>query len=379
MNKKVCVLSFKPLYNDPRINRQVEWLQNDYDVFTLGHSPTQIPGIRCVDCGLTKRALLHKLYRGSLLALNRFEHFYWTTPHILTSLDALRREKPDLIIANEIECLPLALKLKEEQNTKIIFDAHEFYPEYREAMFNSQKIIHKYYHFLCQKYISHADISISVSPGIIQRYKELFHVEMHLITNAPAEMHLEPSNVDGEKIKLIHHGLSMPDRYLELNIELMQYLEPRFKLYLMLMPNNIKYLKKLKKLAQNFGDRISFLEPVPMRSISQFINQFDLGLLILPPSHFSYTYSLPNKFFEYIQAKLATVISPFPEMEKIINTYNCGIVNDNFRLESLAEKLNKLSITQIENLKKQALLASKDLNSEKNGELFLKLIKKLIN
>ncbi len=374
MSKKVCILSFKPLYNDPRITRQVDWLLKDYDVFTLGPLHTQITGVRCVDCGLSKRAFLHKLYRGSLLALHQFEQFYWTTPHIITSLDVLRREKPDVIVANEIECLPLALKIKDEQNTKVIFDAHEFYPEYREAIFNSHKIIHEYYHFLCKKYISQADISISVSPGIIQRYKDLFNVDMELITNAPSEINIQPSGVNSEKIRLIHHGLSMPDRHLELNIELMQYLDPRFELHLMLMPNNIKYLNKLKKMAQKFGNKIHFPEPVPMKLISTFINQFDMGVFILPPSHFSYTYSLPNKFFEYIQAKLAIVISPFPEMEKIINTYNCGVVNDNFRLESLAEKLNKLSTTEIENFKKQAFLASKDLNAEKNGELFLKLV-----
>jgi hypothetical protein len=158
----------------------------------------------------------------------------------------------------------------------------------------------------------------------------------------------------------------------------MKYLDSRFELYLMLMPNNIQYLEELKKLAQATSNRIYFPEPVPMPSIPTYINQFDIGLLILPPSGFSYTYSLPNKFFEFIQAKLAISITSFPDMEKIVNQYQCGVVHKNHEPQEIAKTLNQLTSQDIEALKKNALGASKDLNAEANKKIFCDLIKNFI-
>ena len=41
-------------------------------------------------------------------------------------------EKIDVIIANDLDTLPIAVKLK-EKNTSLIFDAHEYYPSSGQA------------------------------------------------------------------------------------------------------------------------------------------------------------------------------------------------------------------------------------------------------
>lgn len=99
-------------------------------------------------------------------------------------------------------------------------------------------------------------------------------------------------------------------------IWLMDHLDDRFEMYLMLVPTDQDYLTELKKLAGNRA--VEFLPTVPTQQISTFINQFDLGLFIVEPVNFNYTHALPNKFFEFIQARLGIVIGPSPEMKRIV-------------------------------------------------------------
>jgi hypothetical protein len=77
--------------------------------------------------------------------------------------------------------------------------------------------------------------------------------------------------------------------------------------------------------------------------IISFSNKYDIGLFYLEPVTFNYENALPNKLFEFIQARLAIAISPNPEMKAIVDKYNLGVVADNYSIENLAEKIKKLS------------------------------------
>ena len=45
---------------------------------------------------------------------------------------------------------------------------------------------------------------------------------------------------------------------------------------------------------------------------------------------------MPNKFFEYIQARIVPAIGPSPEMARIAREWDCGIVADDYTPEALA-------------------------------------------
>ena len=116
-----------------------------------------------------------------------------------------------------------------------------------------------------------------------------------------------------------------------------------------------------------------------MNKIVEFGNSFDIGLFFMPPSNLNEEYSLGNKIFQYIQSRLALAISPLPEMKNLVDTYNLGIVSDNFDPKSLAKKLNELTVQKIQYYKKQSHKHARELSSSKNKEQFLKIISDLMN
>jgi hypothetical protein len=58
---------------------------------------------------------------------------------------------------------------------------------------------------------------------------------------------------------------------------------------------------------------------------------------------FNLKYILPNKFFEFIQARLAVAIGPSVEMKRLVKEWDCGIVAANFEAKSMAAEINRLT------------------------------------
>ena len=115
-----------------------------------------------------------------------------------------------------------------------------------------------------------------------------------------------------------------------------------------------------------------------MPQIPYIINKYDIGLFLLPPESFSYRMALPNKLFEFIQGRLAIAIWPSPEMARIVNEYKCGIVSEDFTIESIANRLNSLSAKDIMKFKQNSHKAAAFLCAEKNREAFLSIVNKLL-
>ena len=80
-----------------------------------------------------------------------------------------------------------------------------------------------------------------------------------------------------------------------------------------------------------------------MHRIVDTIAQYDIGLFLLSPANFNYYHALPNKLFEFVQARLAVAIGPSPEMARIVNDHDLGIVAPDFEPTTMAAHLNALT------------------------------------
>ena len=88
--------------------------------------------------------------------------------------------------------------------------------------------------------------------------------------------------------------------------------------------------------------------------------------------------ALPNKLFEYIQARLAIAIGPSPEMAKVVREYDCGLVSSDFKPETLADCLNAIDREKIMHYKNNSDIAARKTSYEIiSGEL-LKLVQQLL-
>jgi hypothetical protein len=377
--KRILVICFSHLDADPRVHRQLIFLKDLYEVAAAGFGRSGVDGVEFIrlEENVKRKNLRGKMKSAINLKTGRFDDFYWSSSRIQNARDSLRDRQVDLIIANDINSLPLAYYLSREGKTKLLVDAHEYAPREAETQLLFRFFYQDYWDGICRSYLPRVDAMTTVCQGIASEYKTNYGVEPKVISNAPFFADLEPSQGDLSCIRMIHHGGVSPVRKSENMISLMGLLDRRFSLDLMIKGDNGRYLRKLYKMGTRYP-RINFVKPVPMPEIARTISRYDIGLYFLDPSSFNDRMALPNKLFEFIQGRLAVAIWPSPEMAKIVRKHQCGVVSEEFTCESMAEILNQLSADQIMKFKWKAHKAASELCAERNRELFVSIIKELI-
>jgi len=292
----------------------------------------------------------------------------------------LEKHEFDLIFANDVSALPLSVKYAKNRKTKIIFDAHEYYPRQFESNPQWIKAKQKYYTYLCAEYLQKADSMFCVSKGIADEYEKIFGVKSHIITNAPDFKELKPNSGTPDKIKLVHHGVPNPGRKIETMLDTFNYLDNRFELDLFYLESKYttRYVAELKEKYIN-NKNIHFKGELQYNEILSALNKsYDIGIFLLPFTTINHKYALPNKFFEFVQARLAVAIGPSPEMVSYVKKYDLGIISKDFSAMSMADELNKLTPEKIMHYKNQAHKYAKELSFEKNREIILNEVEKLI-
>jgi hypothetical protein len=375
-NPRALVISFSNLGADPRVHRQIALLAQRFEVTAAGHAPPGIPGVKFCQVPSRHWTGLRKLAAAALLKLGRFEQVYRSSLTVRTASAALTGERFSLIVANDILALPLALSLR--NGAKVLFDAHEYAPLEFEENWKWRFFLWRFNEYLCRHYAPRSDAATTVCNGIAQEYHRLLGIRMTVIHNAPPFERLEPRpGTPTDAIRLVHHGGAISSRQLETMIESMRYLDDRFSLDLVLVPSEPRYLGRLKSLASG-NRRIRFLPPVAMHEIPRFLNQYDAGVYLLPPNNFNNRHSLPNKFFDFVQARLAIVIGPSPEMAVYVTRYGMGVVSEDFTPRSFAHAISGLDRERIARFKAQAHLAARELCFERSAESLTAVIDGLL-
>jgi glycosyltransferase involved in cell wall biosynthesis len=220
---------------------------------------------------------------------------------------------------------------------------------------------------------------MTVSRGIARQYESDLGVVPRVVLSTPAYEDLAPHVPDTppSEIQLIHHGAATRSRRLERFIELMDHLDDRFELNLMLIESSTGYLRQLKRQAIR-NERIRFLPPVPMRDIVRTINRFDVGLAYFEPSTFNLRHVMPNKFFEFIQARLAVAIGPSPEMAEIVSQHGLGLVASEFSPAALAASLNALTGEQLLHFKRNAHNVARRFSADTTRKTLVSIIDEVL-
>jgi len=374
--KTILILAFSNLAVDPRVNRQIRFFRDTYRVIAVGLAHPEVEGVEFIPVTRIKRGYPNPVAALQIL-LHRYDHWYWQQNHVIDAFNKLSTVHADLILANDLQTLPLALKVT--KGAKIVLDAHEYSPRQYEDVLRWRLFFQGYATYLCRKYIPQVHAMTTVCSGIADAYERETGIKPLVITSAPDYEDLHPHLLDEHQkvIRLIHHGVASRTRKIEKIIEVMDHLDGRFELNLMLLESDSSYFRYLKRMAQQ-NPRIRFLSPVPMRTLPTYLNQFDIGVFLIEPTTFNYRHTLPNKFFEFIQARLAIAIGPSPEMARIVREHDLGVISEDFSPRTFARLLSGLDAKTISYYKLQSHNVARMMSAEKNKELLLGLVERLL-
>jgi hypothetical protein len=141
-----------------------------------------------------------------------------------------------------------------------------------------------------------------------------------------------------------------------------------------LTPNHPAYLERLKEFAAT-TPRVTVHDPVPYAQLLATLNGYDVGIHVLPPLNFNNRLALPNKLFDYVQARLGVVIGPSQEMRHYVDEYGIGVVADDFTVDAARAAIERLTQENVARFKANAHANAVELGAEKQVDVWERLIR----
>lgn len=379
MKTPALVICFFDVHKHKRVLRQIEWLKARHEVWVAGFlSSGSIPGVHCLEIQPSFRNLgfWKKALAAAEILAGRADLAYPVLYDFQNALQELRKIRFKLIVAHDFKPLPLVSQLPGAPGN-VLIEAHEFFYD----MGTESKVIHEFNGQLLERYLTRFEHYMTVSYGIAEEYQKRIGKTFDVITSADEFVELSPTPVDPKRIRLIHHGLAHRSRQQELLIQMMDLLDERFELDLMLTApydGGARYLEELQELCRT-RKRARIIPPVEPSQIVPFINSYDIGIAAWPPHCINHRFMLPNKFFEFVQGRLMVAIGPSPEMERFVRKFDLGIIAEDFKIETMAKHLNGLTHEQVHAYKERSHLHARELSSETERAKFDRIVERILS
>ena len=373
---RILVLTYTPISSEPRALKQIKLLSQTHSVTTAGFGPPAVDGIPHIELesnprprGLMRLPLVYTLS----LVLRLYSFLSLKDPRTADARARLNGQVWDIIIAHDVLTVPLARSLN--PNIGVLADLHEYAPRQEEHSWFFRALIAPYFNWILREHVTKCAAVTTVSQGIVDEYRKEFGIESTLVINATPYQELEPTPVHAP-IRLVHSGIPAPHRKLEVMIDAVKKTQTNVTLDLLLMPTNDACMAFLRDRAAD-DHRIRFRDPVPYDELVDTLNDYDLGLSLIPPTTFNLAWCLPNKFFDFVQARLGVIIGPSPEMVHIVQEHGFGLVADEFTSDALAQVLDLLSPQKVAELKEAAHSCAQVLSGEQQSLIWGEVVKRI--
>jgi glycosyltransferase involved in cell wall biosynthesis len=311
------------------------------------------------------------------LATHRFRSVELDAPAVQFALRALEARSFDLVVANDARALALAFRVAGD--APLWGDMHEWAPGQRDQYLVWRVMVAPLMDYMCRTYLPRCAAVTTVAESLVQEYDRVYGTRAELVRNARPWEDLKPTPLlDGGRIRLAHSGGAEPNRNLTMLVEACLELEhTTLDLYLVPAGDGGAYLRSLQKLAAT-SDRVTIHPPVPPADLPPTLNAYDVGVFSLSPDNFNMANCLPNKLFDFLQARLAFAVSPSPEMARFVRANDLGVVTNDYSKESLVAALRELTPERIRAGKESAHRHARELSDETDIATSHALVQRLL-
>ncbi len=311
VNKRIIISVSNDLETDQRVNKIATWFHEaGFDVLVIGRKHKE-------------SKILSRLYRTKRFKLLFNKSFLFYAEYNIRLFLFLLFTPKSILWANDTDTILPNYLVSKLFNRVLFFDAHELFPELPELV--HRKRIKKVWKTIEDMVFPKLQNSFTVCQSIADYYQKMYGIKMEVIRNVPYKKDMNsylPISVPQDKVIVLYQGAVNVGRGLEQSIEAMA-----------LLPNAILYiigdgdvLEKLKNQVNKMGlhQQVIFTGRIPFEQLPRYTKVAHVGLALLENRGLSYYYALPNRIFDFIHAEVPILATDFPEMAKIINTYNVG-------------------------------------------------------
>lgn len=334
VKKKAIVSVINDLATDQRVDRTCRTLVKlGYEVLLIG------------------RVLPHSLGLGERpYSCHRMKLLFSSGPAFYAEYQVrlflfLLCKRCSLLVSNDLDTLMPNYLIQKLFNIHIVYDSHEYFtgvPELQDRPL--VRMIWKAIERLLFPRIKHI---LTVNHSIAKLYEDEYHQRPVVVRNIPRkQMGLQrPSREElrlppNKPLLLIQGSGINVKRGAEEAVQAMAYL-PEACLLIIGGGDVIPRLHELV-VSLDLEERVFFLPKMPYHELMHYTASADIGLTLDKGDNINYKLSLPNKIFDYIQARIPILGSDLPEVSQIIRGYEIGDIIDCHDPAHIAEKARSM-------------------------------------
>ncbi len=281
--------------------------------------------------------------------------------------------KADILLSNDLDTLPanyLAAKLR---GRKLVYDSHEYYTETPELV--NRKFVQGIWKRIEKWIFPKLKYVYTVNDSIAGLFREKYGNEVKVIRNLPnrREYIIESSRddlglPDDKKIILLQGAGINIQRGTEEMIEAMKFIEGA--VFVIIGSGDVLPLLRQQVSEMKLQDKVRFIPKMPFNELYRYTVHADIAVSLDKDTNINYRYSLPNKLFDYIQARVPILASDLVEISKIIHEYKVGKIIRSHDPRDIAEAANSMlsDPAQYEIWKENLSFAAKELCWENEAE-----------
>ncbi|MGO3146355.1 MAG: glycosyltransferase family 1 protein [Leucobacter sp.] len=362
----LLILSLSNIAMDARVLRQVRLFAADYRVTTCGFGQTPHSDVEHI--ALTPDGSRLRSYAtDALIRLRCYYAAYWLSSVPRSARKLLRKRYIDTgvafdaILANDLNTVQLALSVA--GGDRIHFDLHEYFPGTDDNVPSWVKHRLPYLQWQLRRYAKIGRSWTAVSQPIANRYSREYGLDAGVVVNASPYLDTDPQPTS-HPLRYVYSGIAQRPRRIELVMNAVAEAQGQPTLDLYLTGEGTPYHNELLALANKIGPRVNVLPPVPQAELTDVLRNYDIGIPLLPLEPTNLALALPNKLFDYVQARLGVVTGPNESMADLVLRYGIGAVSSDLKEATLAKLLSGIDPESVKAWKKNSDLAAHDLSAE---------------
>lgn len=249
----------------------------------------------------------------------------------------------NLLVSNDLDSLPANFLTHRIKRIPLVYDSHEYYTETPELV--NRPGVQGIWLWIEGRIFPKLTDIITVNDSIARLYGEKYGKNLHVVRNIPRALKVNTSKSrrelglpEDKKIVLMQGAGINIQRGAEEAIEAIKSVENA----ILLIIGGGDVIEQLKQQAMkpDLAGKVVFLPKMPYTELMQYTQLADLGLTLDKDTNINYRFSLPNKLFDYIHAGIPVLASRLPEISRIVEGYDVGMIADSHDPYYLAQLIS---------------------------------------
>lgn len=369
MAKRVSITVINDLATDQRLYRMAASLQKaGYHVHVTGrklHGSPQVGdppySYRRLRLIFRKGPLFYAIYNARLFFI-------------------LLSGKYDLLVAIDLDTLLPNHLVSRLRGIPVLYDCHEYFTEVPELI--GRPGVRGIWKRIEKRIVPRLNYAMAVSEAVSQSYSQMYGTEFITVRNLAPRRDIPPlpGLVDqyGGKRKIMYQGALNIGRGIELMIDAMAWMED--SVLLLAGDGDIAGELKVRVHSSGLSDCVVFTGRLLPAELHGMTPQCDLGLSLEEDRGLNYRFALPNKIFDYIQARIPVLCSDLPEMSALVKKYDIGEICTDRDPRVVARQISELlgNRERLRQLKVNLERAASELCWENEEKKLLDLVERAV-